>query len=69
MQQRDWALNIKGKNVVILEASAFFHLTGIKIITTSGGGMLVSNNEDYTEKLVFYQPNQESLKFIMNIRN
>ena len=38
----------------ILWRNGIFSFNGNKIITTSGGGMLVSNNEDYVKKARFF---------------
>ncbi len=46
-----------------------YSFNGNKIITTSGGGMLVSNNEDMIEKQGFGQLNLEKMKDIMNIKS
>tara|TARA_B100002052_G_C15880129_1_gene598827 strand:+ start:658 stop:1782 length:1125 start_codon:yes stop_codon:yes gene_type:complete len=43
----------KGEKCGNFGSIGVFSFNGNKIITTSGGGMLVSNNEDYTEKARF----------------
>jgi len=43
----------KGKNTGIMGAIGIFSFNGNKIITTSGGGMLVSNNKDFVDKARF----------------
>ncbi len=44
----------KGEYTGTLGDIAIYSFNGNKIITTSGGGMLVSKNKDYTEKAKFY---------------
>lgn len=43
----------KGKQTGTIGEIGIFSFNGNKIITTSGGGMMVSNNEDYTKKALF----------------
>lgn len=43
----------KGKKCGLFGNMGIFSFNGNKIITTSGGGMLVSNNEDYVKKARF----------------
>lgn len=43
----------KGKQTGTMGEIGIFSFNGNKIITTSGGGMMVSNNEDYTKKALF----------------
>lgn len=43
----------KGKQTGSFGEIAIFSFNGNKIITTSGGGMLVSNNEEYTKRALF----------------
>lgn len=43
----------KGKKCGLFGNMGIFSFNGNKIITTSGGGMLVSNNEDYVKKACF----------------
>ncbi len=43
----------KGKQTGLFGDIAIFSFNGNKIITTSGGGMLVSNNEEYTRQALF----------------
>jgi len=43
----------KGKQTGTIGEIGVFSFNGNKIITTSGGGMMVSNNEDYTKKALF----------------
>lgn len=44
----------KGKQTGTFGDVSIFSFNGNKIITTSGGGMMVSNNEKYTEKATFW---------------
>ncbi|MBP9997226.1 MAG: aminotransferase class I/II-fold pyridoxal phosphate-dependent enzyme [Lachnospiraceae bacterium] len=43
----------KGKQCGLFGDIGVYSFNGNKIITTSGGGMMVSDNEDYTKKAVF----------------
>ena len=43
----------KGKQTGTIGEIGIFSFNGNKIITTSGGGMMVSNNEKYTKKALF----------------
>lgn len=45
--------NYKGKKTGAIGDIGIFSFNGNKIITTSGGGMLVSNNKEYTKKTLF----------------
>jgi len=44
----------KGKYAGTLTEIGVFSFNGNKIITTSGGGMMVSNNKQYTDKALFW---------------
>ena len=44
----------KGKMSGTIGDIGIYSFNGNKIITTSGGGMMVSNNEDYTKKATFW---------------
>lgn len=44
----------KGKQTGTIGDIGIYSFNGNKIITTSGGGMLVSDNEDYTKKALFW---------------
>lgn len=46
-----------------------YSFNGNKIITTSGGGMMVSDNEEYIKKLCFGRLNLEKMRDIMSIKN
>ena len=43
----------KGRQTGTIGEIGIFSFNGNKIITTSGGGMMVSNNENYTKKAIF----------------
>ena len=44
----------KGKQTGTIGDIGIYSFNGNKIITTSGGGMMVSNNEDYNKKALFW---------------
>ncbi|CEP49074.1 DegT/DnrJ/EryC1/StrS family aminotransferase [Paraclostridium sordellii] len=44
----------KGKQTGTIGEIGIYSFNGNKIITTSGGGMMVSNNENYTKKALFW---------------
>jgi dTDP-4-amino-4,6-dideoxygalactose transaminase len=59
----------KGKYTGTFGDYGIFSFNGNKIITTSGGGMLVSNNQERIEKLDFGLHRQEIKQDIINILN
>ncbi|CEP50679.1 spore coat polysaccharide biosynthesis protein [[Clostridium] sordellii] len=52
----------KGKQTGTIGDIGIYSFNGNKIITTSGGGMLVSDNENYTKKALFWATQSKELK-------
>lgn len=52
----------KGKQTGTIGEIGIYSFNGNKIITTSGGGMMVSNNEDYTKKALFWATQSREAK-------
>ncbi len=69
MLQKVLGTYYKGKHTGTFGDYGIFSFNGNKIITTSGGGMLVSDNEERIAKADFGLLNQEIKQGIINIAN
>ena len=69
MQQNHLVQHIKDNKQGHLESMEFIHLYGNKIITTSGGGMLVSNDDEAIKKARFWSTQSRDMEDIINIQS